>query len=515
MQLIKYFVLQLISLISLSAGTNFVEIVSILDDSSSASCLIKTHSIIESAAHKSLLSFRFLILENHYKNFTVNRWEKIFMGCFPGVRHESKAWVRPASLAALSGRQFEIDAIYARFYLPRIFPTVARFVYLDNDIVVNADIQHLFMEKLVITDTLPELDSPGRYGPVPQSAVASSSVTYAEMRKNVIALHTQQQQHLLGHHPHAHAVRRLERCNRTTLASHGPDDPQAPVESSCGVAACPTSDGRHAQNDTVYRSHHPMTKKQQQPQYQHQQQQREQQQKEWTKRRRRRKLTNAGRRDSTAPVGFVFEKSAFYRTYIQNHFNLSDNHVRQVVSLRGDDVFLNGGVFVVDAAMWRKLGLTGKAEEIIKANANERLYRAEVGDQGAFFLLLEDRVAYLPPRFNMRRLPVHSVKLLEQGMAGVVHFAGTTRGNALFLCEFPTTHTLLLPAAVPLYLAVVQSFLQQCPASPYSRSLAAQCVDYAAPTVAAALKSDRTAGHFESGVGHFQWPLPKLKLEIS
>lgn len=38
--------------------------------------------------------------------------------------------------------KFEQDHIYARFYLPDIFP-IERFIYLDNDVFVTADLAEL------------------------------------------------------------------------------------------------------------------------------------------------------------------------------------------------------------------------------------------------------------------------------------------------------------------------------------------------------------------------------------
>lgn len=61
---------------------------------------------------------------------------------------ETKQWSPPASMPKLRHRAFEKDFIYARFYLPEVFPRVNRFVYLDNDIIVNADISELHSEPL-------------------------------------------------------------------------------------------------------------------------------------------------------------------------------------------------------------------------------------------------------------------------------------------------------------------------------------------------------------------------------
>ena len=50
-------------------------------------------------------------------------------------------------------------------------------------------------------------------------------------------------------------------------------------------------------------------------------------------------------------------------------------------------------------------------------------------------------------------------------LAGIVHFAGTTQGNAERLCHEALKYPLFIPAVVPLYLSVVVSFQLKCPAS--------------------------------------------------
>ena len=60
-----------------------------------------------------------------------------------------KLWeeVKPANFPNLTQRHFDRDHIYARFYLPQLFP-VGKLIYLDNDIVVNADLMELFHNPL-------------------------------------------------------------------------------------------------------------------------------------------------------------------------------------------------------------------------------------------------------------------------------------------------------------------------------------------------------------------------------
>lgn len=135
------------------AGVSQIEIVSIIDHFSVPACLLKIHSIIESAEDKLSLSFKFLLMPS--QNLPLQNWTTSFSACFPNVKFESQVWVRPPRLLNLSGNNFEKDVIFARFYLVDIFPTLDKFIYLDNDVVVTADLYHLFAQKLIRTDTIP------------------------------------------------------------------------------------------------------------------------------------------------------------------------------------------------------------------------------------------------------------------------------------------------------------------------------------------------------------------------
>ena len=132
---------------------NSLEIFSIIDQYSVPSCLLKVHSVIESSLDKNGLSFKFLLMPS--KNLSLELWDHSFAECFPSVRFESKLWDRPARLGPLSGAHFEKDVIFARFYLPYIFPNVHKFIYLDNDIVVTADLYDLYAQRLTVSRVIP------------------------------------------------------------------------------------------------------------------------------------------------------------------------------------------------------------------------------------------------------------------------------------------------------------------------------------------------------------------------
>eukprot|EP00598_Pedospumella_elongata_P007347 CAMPEP_0184985472 /NCGR_PEP_ID=MMETSP1098-20130426/14132_1 /TAXON_ID=89044 /ORGANISM="Spumella elongata, Strain CCAP 955/1" /LENGTH=404 /DNA_ID=CAMNT_0027509561 /DNA_START=32 /DNA_END=1246 /DNA_ORIENTATION=- len=383
----------------LNAGANVnpIEIVSIIDHLSVPACLLKIHSIIESAEDKLSLSFKFLLMPS--PELPLQNWTASFSTCFPDVKFESKVWERPPRLLNLSGDNFEKDVIFARFYLVDIFPTVEKFIYLDNDIIVTADLYHLFAQKLIRTDTIPG------------------------------------------------------------SAEEKPHTPS--VEST-----------RHLGK-----------------QYQHLQ--------------KAPKVVGP-----PATVGFVYETHPGYKDYLHAHFNLSHPFVRKAVDRAGPDAFLNGGVFVVDAVRWRQKKFTQMVEILLLENQVRYLYsNSAVGDQGPFLLLFQDETAYLHPKYNMRRLPKKTINMLNDGQTtGIVHFAGTTRGDAEHLCREPLKYPIFLNAAVPLYLSVAHSFatkLAKCPLRIQNSSCAS-----AVPIVKAELSRQRLEVRYNPGVGGFSWPPP-------
>ena len=313
--------------IIISAKDGRIEIVSIIDRNSTLQAFTKIHSIIESTAVPDLLHFRVLSMTTAI-HFEISA---LFAKCFSTVSFESKVWQRPKTLPKLSGKRFEKEHIFARFYLPEIFPDVMRFLYLDNDIIVTMDIQEVFNYSL-------------------------------EMRE-------------LG------SFKLLE--NSTTSA----------------IAA------------------------------------------------------------------FCFEYHPQYRAYVRHNFNLSHPLVNSTLSLRPTGFFLNAGVFTVDAHRWRMEKYTRKAEEIIRMNNEMYIYSNFIGDQGTFFLLLQDRIAYLPALFNLRRSPKRTILSLSDGTKkGVIHLAGTLSGGSERLCVEPFQYHAFRFAVLPLYLVIRRSLTHMCPA---------------------------------------------------
>lgn len=290
-------------LISVTAAQHvIVEIVSIIDHSSVAACLLKIHSIIQSSSDKTRLSFKFLLMPS--SELSLREWDESFSKCFPQVRFETKLWTRPSKLIQLSGASFEKEVIFARFYLADVFSDVKKFIYLDNDIVVTADMLDLYNQRLIQVDVIPSGDDTTHSISVPNPRHASKDFQ----------------------HPH-HAAKVV-----------GP----------------------------------------------------------------------------AATVGFVYETHPVYREYLRSHFNLSHPVVKKAIESSGNDAFLNGGVFVVDAVRWRQKKYTTLVEDFMLRNAAEHMYdAAAAGDQGPFLLLFQNDTAYLAPKYNMRRLPKKTINLLN------------------------------------------------------------------------------------------------------
>ena len=137
--------LLVIPLLPLLPRVTSLHIVSILDASGTESCLIKLYSILQSTSSPLQVRLFSLVMDSSI----AESWNTTLSRVFPLIPHEMKLWedVKPTNFPNLTQRNFDRDHIYARFYLPRLFP-VGRLIYLDNDIVVNADLMELFQNPL-------------------------------------------------------------------------------------------------------------------------------------------------------------------------------------------------------------------------------------------------------------------------------------------------------------------------------------------------------------------------------
>ena len=126
-----------------------VTIISILDKTSTQSCLLKIHSIVESAENSKGIEFKFLVVDS--PNFSISLWNSLFHHLFPDNKFETKSF-ESQSLSTISSflrnDHFEKPVIFARFYLALLFPDLSRFIYLDNDIIVTMEVKDLYVHTL-------------------------------------------------------------------------------------------------------------------------------------------------------------------------------------------------------------------------------------------------------------------------------------------------------------------------------------------------------------------------------
>ena len=78
--------------------------------------------------------------------------------------------------------------------------------------------------------------------------------------------------------------------------------------------------------------------------------------------------TNAIIRGAPPVIGFVMESHNIYSHYIHDHMNVSHPLFARAIQRFTDKVFLNAGVFLMDAKRWRQQNMTARAEQIILEN---------------------------------------------------------------------------------------------------------------------------------------------------
>mmetsp|Transcript_3427 Transcript_3427/g.5139 ORF Transcript_3427/g.5139 Transcript_3427/m.5139 type:complete len:262 (+) Transcript_3427:122-907(+) len=249
-------------------------------------------------------------------------------------------------------------------------------------------------------------------------------------------------------------------------------------------------------------------------------------------------------------VAFVIEYHPYYTTYLKDHFNLSHPQIVKALNyFSSSRLFLNGGVFVMDAIRWRENNFTAKCEQFIienhhkiyqishnhnesysnnsKMNAyhtySSSIYDTRVGDQAVFYALLFDAMGCLPAQYNMRRLPKKTIHMLEANFLGIVHLAGSTGGNAEILCDNPLQYPIFLPAVLPLYLSTVASYMRYimhrttAGTSPFLPNISeadimrvkyrfSNSCNEAVEIVAKELASKSLSVRYNAGKGRFSWP---------
>ena len=88
-------------------------------------------------------------------------------------------------------------------------------------------------------------------------------------------------------------------------------------------------------------------------------------------------------------------------------------------------------------------------------------------------------------------------------LIGIVHFAGTTHGDAEMLCHEPLRYPLYLSAAMPLYLSIVASFQRSYPNS--SHRFSNRCKE-AIAEIESAIQEFNVTVKYNPGLGNFTWP---------
>jgi len=357
---------------SVELATPTYTIISIVDITGLLSCLIKVHSVLKSTKSSTQFGFKFLVLDtanSKGETLQLEKWNEIFQYAFPDVQFESKLWRTPATMPKLRQKDFEKDYIFSRFYLADIFPAVDQYVYLDNDLVVTADLVELFQTPLAVSAFMATSGAPTKPGLLAALPADSTST-----------------------HP------RSNRPGGTNAVLNQRDQfkTQAYMEEKKRMA--------QIKEDL-----------------------------------KRKPPPGGGFKPC---VGFVYERHTDYNRYLEDNFNRSHPKVVETQGLMLSSLFLNGGVALVNASCWRQRKMRQQAEALMVLNTEpgNQMYGTGagtshvcfvqlhfaiyfviwvlslsrcVGDQAVFYLLLQNRVAYLHARWNMRRLPMKTVHMLS------------------------------------------------------------------------------------------------------
>jgi lipopolysaccharide biosynthesis glycosyltransferase len=134
---------------SVHHSTETVHVVLIIDKQSVKSAFTAIHSVSLASTDASRLRFHALVLPSD--GFDAKSVLDAAPQCMQrSVNFEVKGWMAPSIYPkfAVSGKGFDNEHIYARFFIPDIFPEIDRYVYIDNDVIVNGDIIDLYSIQL-------------------------------------------------------------------------------------------------------------------------------------------------------------------------------------------------------------------------------------------------------------------------------------------------------------------------------------------------------------------------------
>lgn len=87
--------------------------------------------------------------------------------------------------------------------------------------------------------------------------------------------------------------------------------------------------------------------------------------------------------------------------WIDSVFNLTHPAVKRAFSHRGEYFYFNSGVWFCNASLWRSENWPVKMEDLLVRFRKEGILTSGASDQEVSFILLENKTALLPPRFNM------------------------------------------------------------------------------------------------------------------
>ena len=331
------------------------------------------------------------------KGTLADMWDG-YMSCYSklkGVRFKTVPFkgLHPALSGVCEGQLH----ICARFYLPILLGpySVSRFIYVDNDAILTADIADLFEVEVIPLPLWKETPDVAGF------ASKAVELRKASMRGKVDPNTLQPKVMGRFNHPHPRGRRPTSRRLRATTSSG-----EVPI------------------------------------------------------------------------VSFVWEHHPAYKMYLESHFNGSDLHVKRRFQGRGDTLFFNAGVAVVDAHAWRRQNMTGWVESLLLSNVadmaagNEQNWNKfnfdASGDQGVFYMAPEAWLGAIPEaRWNMRRLPKKTFNLLTSGKTGIVNFAGMGGSNLDTLCMTAYEHPLLVTTgAINLLMDVAKSAKKTCKTVP-------------------------------------------------
>jgi hypothetical protein len=117
----------------------------------------------------------------------------------------------------------------------------------------------------------------------------------------------------------------------------------------------------------------------------------------------------------------------------------------------------------------------------------------------------------------MIRLPKKTVNMLNDGVLGIIHLAGSTSGHIETICREPLRYPLFLPNVITLYLSVIHDYMQKCEAhvkqegrnysTPYSFSPDCNTAVDVVSEYMASVEDEGSVVKYNPGLGRFGWPI--------